>query len=122
MLEQVIAAAVDGLLGDEVAAVLAEGFERVGDGGCAGGHSQGGDAALERGDALFQHVLRGVGQSAVDVAGVGAVMEDVGGGGVDRHRTGVGGGIGRFLPDMQLEGLKFIYRHNKFPFLDRQFH
>ena len=114
-----------------MAAVLAEGFERVGDGGCAGGHSQGGDAALERGDALFQHVLRGVGQSAVDVAGVGeaeagggvgAVMDDVGGGGVDRHRTGVGGGIGRFLPDMQLEGLKFIYRHNKFPFLDRQFH
>ena len=126
MLEQVIAAAVDSLLGDEVAAILAKGFERVGDGGCAGGHSQGGDAAFERGDALFQHVLRGVGQSAVDVAGVGeaeaggsvgAVMEDVGGGGVDRHRAGVGGGIGRFLPDVQLEGLKFICRHDVISFL-----
>ena len=48
---------------------------------------------------------------------VGAVMEDVGGGGVDRHRTGVGSGIGRFLPDVQLEGLKFICRHNIISFL-----
>ena len=66
------------------------------------------------------------GQSAVDVAGVGeaeagngvgAVMEDIGGGGVDRHRAGVGGGIGRFLPDVQLEGLKFICRHDVISFL-----
>ena len=45
--------------------------DRIGDGGCARGYGQGAHAALQRGDALLEDILGGVGQAAVDVAGVG---------------------------------------------------
>ena len=44
----------------------------------AGGERHGGDPALQRGDALFQDVLRGVVDPGVDVAGLGQ-REEVGG-------------------------------------------
>ena len=122
--QQVGGAAVDGLLGDDVAAVLGQGLDGVVDGSCAGGHSQRRNTALERGNALLKDILGGVGQAAIDVAGVLqakavcgvlGVMENVGSGLVDGHRTGIGDGIGLLLADMQLKGLKvqFTLAHDK---------
>ena len=36
------------------------------------------------------------------------VVEDVGGGLVDRHRAGVGGRVGLLLADVQLQGFKTV--------------
>ena len=48
-------------------------------------------------------------------AGVLGVMENIGSGLVDGHRTGIGDGIGLLLADVQLKGLKmqFTLAHDK---------
>jgi len=124
VLQQVIAAAVDGLLGHDVVAGLRQRLDGVGDGRRAGSGGQSSDAALERRDTLLEHVLRGVGQTAIDVSGVGqteavsgvlAVAEDVGGGLVDGDGAGIGGGVGLLLTDVELQSLKLIIRHSIFP-------
>jgi len=88
-----------------------ESLNRVGDCRRAGGYGEAGAAALERRDAGLEHALRGVGQSAVDVAGVGeaeavsrvlAVAENIGCRGIDGHGAGVACGVGLFLTDMEL--------------------
>ena len=72
-------------------------------------------APFQRGDALLQDVLGGVGQAAVDVAGirqaearggVRAVMEDVRRSLVNRDRAGVGCGIGVLLTHVELKGFE----------------
>ena len=124
VLQQVVAAAIDGLLGHDVVAGLRQRLDGVGDGRRAGSGGQSSDAALERRDALLEHVLRGVGQTAIDVSGVGqteavsgvlAVAEDVGGGLVDGDGAGIGGGVGLLLTNMELQSLKLIIRHSIFP-------
>ena len=124
VLQQVVAAAVDGLLGHDVVAGLRQRLDGVGDGRRAGSGGQSSNAALERRDALLEHVLRGVGQTAIDVSGVGqteavsgvlAVAEDVGGGLVDGDGAGIGGGVGLLLTNMELQSLKLIIRHSIFP-------
>ena len=79
-----------------------------------GGQEQRGDAALERGDALLDDVLRRVHDPGVDVArlgqaeqrgGVLGVVEGVRRGLVDRQRPGVGGAVGR-LAGVDLLGLE----------------
>ncbi len=96
------------------------GLEGVGDGRRAGGHRQSRHAPFQGGDAPLKHILGGVGQTAVDVAALRqaeavrrlpAVGKHIGGGGVDGHGPGVGGGVGLFLPHMELEGFEFIVRH-----------
>ena len=81
---------------------------------------KGRNAALQRRNALFQHILRGVGQSAVDIAricqtetcgGMGGVLKDVGRGLINRDSAGIGRGIGLFLPNMQLKGFKLVIAH-----------
>ena len=115
VLEQVVGAAVDGLLGHDVVAGLGERLDGVGDGGGAGGNGKAGRATLERGDAVLEDALRGVGQAAVDVAGVSeakavggvlGVAEDVARGLVDGHGARVGGGVGALLADVKLQGLE----------------
>ena len=68
---------------------------------------------LQGRDALLKNVLGGVGQAAIDVAGVCqaeavssmlAVAEDIGSGLVNGHRAGIGSGIGLLLANMQLKG------------------
>ena len=122
--QQVVAAAVDGLLCHDVVTGLCQCLNGVGDGGCTGSGSQCCHAALQRCNALFKHILRGVGQTAVDVTCIGqteavcgvlAVAEHIGRGLVDGHRTGIGGGVGLLLTDMKLQGLKFIFRHCYLP-------
>ena len=71
---------------------------------CPDARPRAADAALERGDALLEDVGGRVHDPGVDVAellepeeagGVGGVVEDVAGGGVDRDRAGVRRGIRR---------------------------
>ena len=121
--EQVVAAAVNGLLGDKVAAVLTQRFQHVGNGRRAGGQRQRRNAAFQSSHPFFQHVLRGVGETAVNVAGVrqpeagggvGAVVEHVRGGGVNGNGPGIGSGVGLLLTDVELQGFKFIVRHNDY--------
>ena len=121
--EQVVAAAVDGLLGDKVAAVLTQRFQHVGNGRRAGGQRQRRHAAFQSSHPFFQHVLGGVGETAVNVAGVrqpeagggvGTVMEHVRGGGVNGNGPGVGSGVGLLLADVELQSFKFIVRHNDY--------
>ena len=109
--QQIVAAAVDGLLGHDVVALLCQRLNGIGDGGSAGGGSQSGDTAFQCRNALFQHVLGGVGQSAVDVAGVrqtepgggvSGVFKHIGSGLVDGDGTGIGGGVGLLLTHMEL--------------------
>lgn len=70
VLQQIGGAAVDGLLGDDMAAVLGQRLDGVVDGSCTGGNGQGSNAALKSGNALFKDIFGGVGQAAVDVAGI----------------------------------------------------
>ena len=118
--QQVVAATVDGLLRDNVIAGLRQRLNGVADGCCAGGNGQRRNTAFQRGYTLFQHVLRGIGEPAVDVAGVGeakarrsmgAVAENIGSRLVNGHRAGIGGGVGLFLTDVKLQGLKFVVTH-----------
>ncbi|CDZ89285.1 hypothetical protein RHRU231_470133 [Rhodococcus ruber] len=99
VVQQVVGAAVEVGAGDEVVAGGGEVEDGVGLGGLAGGEEQGGDAALEGGDALFDRVLGGVHDAGVDVAGFGeaeqgggvvGVVEGVAGGLVDRQGAGAG--------------------------------
>ena len=122
--QQVVAAAVDGFLGHNVVALLRQRLNGIGNGSRAGGGSQSGDAALQSRNALFQHVLRGVGEPSVDVAGirqtepgggVGGVLKHIGSGLVNGNGTGIGSGVGLFLTDMELQSFKFIVRHNMLP-------
>ena len=110
-----VGAAVEVAGGDDVVAGLGEVDDGVEDGGGAGGDGEAGGAAFERGDALFEHVVGGVHQAGVDVAefaqgeqvgGVLGAVEHVGGGAVDRHRAGVGGGV-RGVAGVEAEGFEF---------------
>ena len=113
-LELVVGAAVEEGGGDQVVASLHE----VGDGQKlrrlprGGGHSS--HATLQRRHPLFKDIGGGVHQAGVDVPEflqpkeIGAVLgviEDVGGGLINRNRTGIGGGI-RLLASVQLKRFK----------------
>ena len=119
--QKIIAAAVDRLLGNDVVAFLRQRLDDIGYRSGAGGKSQRAHAALQRGKALFQYILGGVCESAVDVSGVcevkagrrvGGIVEHVGGRLVDGDGACVGGGIGLFLTDMKLQRFKFIVGHD----------
>ena len=106
MCQEVIAAAVDRLLCDHMAAVCSQRFDRVGDRCCAACQCQCCGSAFESCESLFQHVLCGVGQSAVNVSGISqseavrrvfAVMEYIGSRLVNGHGSRIGSRIGFFL-------------------------
>ena len=82
--------------------------------GLAAGHGQARDAVFERRDALLEHVGGRVHDARVDVAeflqreqrgGVVGILEDEGGGLVDGHGAGAGGGVG-LIAVMQRAGVK----------------
>ena len=109
VLQQIEGAAVDGLLGDDVAAVCRQRLDRIGDGCCAGCQRQTCAAPFQSRHSVFQHGLRGIGQPAVDVARVSQsepvsrmlrVMEYIGGGRVDRYCSRVRCRICLFLSYM----------------------
>ena len=122
--QQVIAAAIDGLLRHNVIPRLGQGLDGVGDGRRARGQRQRRCAPLQGGDPLLQHVLGGVGQPPVDVSGirqakpgggVGGIPKHIAGGLVDRNRPGIGGGVGLLLAHMELQCLKLITHGNDPP-------
>ncbi len=111
--EQVVGAAIERAGRDDVVAGLGDRLDRVGDGRHARGQRQRGDAAFERRDALFEHVVGGIHDAGVDVArhlqveqvrAVPGAVEGVGRRLVDGHRHGAGGGVG-CLSGVDGEGL-----------------
>ena len=88
-------------------------------------HGQSGHATLKGSHPLLEHTLCGVGESAIDVAGIAQaetvgsmlrVAEHIGCGLVDRHRAGIGCWVGLLLTYMELEGLEtiLVLAHNFF--------
>ena len=107
--EEVVGAAVDGLLCDNVVARLRECLEGVGNCRRTGCDRECRGAALKRCDSLLKDILRGVRKSAVDVAGVSQteavcrmlrVAEHVRSGLVNRNRSRIGRRIWALLADM----------------------
>ena len=107
--EEVVAAAVDGFLRYDVTAVCCQRLNGVGDRRGARSQRECRAAALESGDSLFENVLRGVGQSAVDVArvreteavgGVLRVAENIGGRLINGYRSCVGCGVSLLLTNV----------------------
>ena len=95
--------AVEAVGGDEVLPRVHDRQERRGDRRLAAGEGQSRRAAVERRQALLQHVVGGVHQAAVDVAELAqpeqirrvlGVVEHVAGRRVDRHGAGRGRGVG----------------------------
>ena len=115
MLQQVVGATVDGLLGNHVVAGLSKSLQGIGDGSSTGGDGETCHATLECGDTVLEDALGGVGQTAVDVTGIGktkavggvlGVAEHIARGLVDRHGTGVGCRIGALLANVKLQGVE----------------
>ena len=128
--KQVIGAAVDRLLADDVVALLGERFNCIRNRRRAGGNRERRYAALERRNALFKDVLCGIREPAVDVARVTKgeairrvlrVVEYIGSRRINRDGTGIGGGVGLFLTDVELQSFKMIVGHNNSPSLNRCF-
>ena len=124
--KEIVGAAIEIGGGDDVIPRHGDILNGIGDGGASRGGGQGARPALQGSDALFKHVGGGVHEAGIDIAllrqgeaagGLGAVLEHIGGGGVDRHGPGVGGGVGRFLPRMDLDGFESIIRHSAASFL-----
>ena len=115
MLQQVVGTTVDGLLSHHVVTGLGKSLQGIGDSSSTGGDGEAGHAALECGDTVLEDALGGVGQTAVDVTGVGkakavggvlGVAEHIARGLIDRHSTGVGCRIGALLANVQLQGIE----------------
>ena len=115
MSQQIVCAAVNGLGGNDMPASRRQRPEHISDSRCARSDRKRGCAALQRRYALLEHILRGVRQAAVDVSRVpqaeavgcmGAAVEHIRGGLVDRHGAGVRGGVRVFLPRVELERFK----------------
>ncbi|CCY18835.1 putative uncharacterized protein [Eubacterium sp. CAG:786] len=109
--QQVVGSAVDGVGSHDILTLLCERLNGVGDRCGAGSSREGCNAALKRGNSLFENVLGGVRQSAVDVAcvrkteacgGVSGVLEYIGSCSVYRHCACVGSGVGLLLANVEL--------------------
>ena len=107
--QQVEAAAVYGLLGYDVAAVSRQSLDRVGHCRRAGSQGQRRAATFQCRQPFFQHVLGGIGQASVNVAGVFqaetvrrvlTVMEYIGSSLVNGNCPGIGCRICLFLSNV----------------------
>jgi len=121
MLQKIVAAAVYGLLRHKMAAVLAQGFQGIGNGRRAGRKGQSRRPSLQGRHPFLQYVLGGVCKPAVNIAGVSqakpgcrvfAAVEYIGGGGIDGHGPGVGGRVRPLLANMELQSFEFVFRHS----------
>ena len=111
VLQIVVGAAVNGLGCYNVVALMCQRLKRVGQSRCAGSNCQCGRTALQCCDTLFKDVLRRVGQTAVNVAGISqteagscvvAVVEHIRSGLINRHGTCIGCRVSLFLANVQL--------------------
>ena len=122
VLKEVERAAVDGLLRDDASAARGESLEGVRDGRGAGSDREGRAPALQGRETLLQDLLGGVGQTAVDIAGIReaeavrrvlTVVENVGRGLVDRDRAGIRRRIRLLLSHVQLQSFKSVFAHDR---------
>ena len=118
--KKVVAAAVYGLLRHYVVSLLRQSLYGVGDGRSARRKRQSRNAALKGRYSLLQHVLRGVGEPAVDVArirkpepvrGVLAVMKNIRCSLIDGYRSGICRGVCLLLSYVELKCLKSVIAH-----------
>ena len=68
--KQIVTAAINGLLCNDMPAVCCKSLNRIRDRSCAGSHCQSSTSALEGRNPLLQHFLRGVGQTTVNISGI----------------------------------------------------
>jgi hypothetical protein len=118
--KQVVGAAIQRGAADDIVACLGNGLDRISHGCLARGQRQRRNAALERGHALLEHVLRRVVDAGVDVARhlqveqVGAVLgavESIGHRLIDGRRHGARGRFGR-VAGVYRQGFEFpVLRH-----------
>jgi hypothetical protein len=89
-----------------------ESGDGIGKGCRTGCDCKGRDTAFEGGYAFFKNILRRVGETAINIAGIFqmetvrsvlSAVENVRGGLVYRNRAGIGGGIGLFLANVELK-------------------
>ena len=115
MFQEVVGTAVNRTLSHNVVTLAGESRDGVGKGCCARCNGEACDTAFESGDALLENILRGVGESAVDVAGVLQVetvrsvlsaVEHVRGGLVNRNGARIGCRVCLFLANMELKSFK----------------
>ena len=109
--QQVVAAAIDGLLRHNMIPRLGQCLDSIGDCRRAGGGGQRRHAALQGGKPLLQHILGGVGEPPVNVpgvrqpepgGGVGGIAEHIGGCLINRHSPGIGSGVRPLLAHVEL--------------------
>ena len=117
VLEQVPGAAIDVGRADEIIAGVADVLHREQRSGLPRRQRKRGDAAFERGDALFQHRLRRVHDAGVDVAellqreqvaGMFGRIELVGRRLIDRHRHRFGRRVGAIAAAVQHDGFRVL--------------
>ena len=94
--EKIVAAAVDRLLSYDMISLLCQCLDRIGDGCGTGCQCQRCRSPFQSGNALFKHILGGIRQPSVNIAGicqtesvssVSAVMEDIRCCLIDRNRA-----------------------------------
>ena len=92
-----------------------ESRDGVGNGSCTGSDGESGNTTFEGRDTFFEHTLRRVVDTAIDVTGVLqgetvsgmlSAMEHVGSGLVDGNCARIGCGICMFLANVNLESFK----------------
>ena len=113
--QQIVGAAVEGFFRHDMLARSGQVEQGATDRRRAAGRGQSRNAAFQGGHALLESLLGGVGQAAVDVAGLAqieaglgvvTVVEHIGRGLIDGHGPGAAGRIGLFLTGMYLQGFK----------------
>ena len=112
MLQEVVGTAVNRTLRHHVVTLAGESGDGIGKGCRTGCDCEGRDTAFEGGYAFFKDILRRVGETAINIAGIFqmeavrgmlSAVENVRGGLVNRNRAGIGGGVGLFLANVELK-------------------
>ena len=112
MRNQVERTAVEVIGSHDVVARSEKILQSIGHSRRAACHSQGSHAALQGRHALLEDRLSGISEATIDIAritqrkAVGSMLrvaEHVRSSLIDRHRAGIGGGVGLLLPHVQLQ-------------------
>ena len=121
MRQQVEGSAIDRLLSHDMSAIRGKRLYRIRNCRRAGRQGKRRTASFKSCQSFLQHLLGGIRESAVNIAGIGqtesvgrmlAVMEHIRGRLINRNCPRVCRGIGLFLPDMQLKCFKSVFAHN----------
>ena len=111
MLQQIIGSAVNVFRGDDILTLLRKRLNRIGYRSGSRGCRKCGDAPFQRGNSLFKHILRGIGQTSVNISRilqaepVGCMLrisEHIGRGQINRNCSGVRRRIRLLLSYMKL--------------------